>query len=176
MKTTDFNQAAVYVGTYYKYYEGSIEGEWLTLSDYSDKEDFMKACAELHSDEEDAEYMFQDWEYISDSLIGESWISEKFWELKDEIENNSINEDAFFTWLNLKSIDIDSEDAADIISKFEDAFQGEFKDEEDFAYDIVEQCYELPEFAKTYFDYEKFARDLFMGDYDFDNGYVFSSY
>ena len=30
-----------------------------------------------------------------------------------------------------------------------------------------------PEFAKTYFDYEKFARDLFMCDYWFDDGFVF---
>ena len=28
-------------------------------------------------------------------------------------------------------------------------------------------------FAKTYFDYEKFARDLFMCDYWFDDGFVF---
>ena len=48
-----------------------------------------------------------------------------------------------------------------------------YDDEEDFAYRIVEECYDLPEFAKTYFDYEKFARDLFMCDYWFDDGFVF---
>ncbi len=32
---------------------------------------------------------------------------------------------------------------------------------------LVNDCYDLPEFALTYFDYEKFARDLFLGDYDF---------
>ena len=41
------------------------------------------------------------------------------------------------------------------------------------AYEIIEECYDLPEFAKTYFDYEKFARDLFMCDYWFDDGFVF---
>ncbi len=49
----------------------------------------------------------------------------------------------------------------------------EYDDEEDFAYEIIEECYDLPEFAKTYFDYEKFARDLFMCDYWFDDGFVF---
>ena len=48
-----------------------------------------------------------------------------------------------------------------------------YKDEEDYAYEIVEECYDLPEFAKTYFDYSAFARDLFMTDYWMDNGYVF---
>jgi antirestriction protein len=38
---------------------------------------------------------------------------------------------------------------------------------------IVEECYDLPEFAKTYFDYKQFARDLFMCDYWFDDGFVF---
>ena len=52
-------------------------------------------------------------------------------------------------------------------------YQGQYDDEEDFAYRIVEECYDLPEFAKTYFDYEKFARDLFMYDYWFDDGFVF---
>ena len=50
---------------------------------------------------------------------------------------------------------------------------GQYDDEEDFAYEIIEECYDLPEFAKTYFDYEKFARDLFMCDYWFDDGFVF---
>ncbi|RJW92413.1 antirestriction protein ArdA, partial [Bacteroides sp. AF35-22] len=52
-------------------------------------------------------------------------------------------------------------------------YRGQYDDEEDFAYEIIEECYDLPEFAKTYFDYEKFARDLFMCDYWFDDGFVF---
>ena len=38
---------------------------------------------------------------------------------------------------------------------------------------VIEECYDLPEFAKTYFDYKQFARDLFMCDYWFDDGFVF---
>ena len=49
----------------------------------------------------------------------------------------------------------------------------EYKDEEDYACEIVEQCYDLPEFAKTYFDYSAFARDLFMTDYWMEDGFVF---
>ena len=55
-------QAKVYVGTYAKYNNGSLSGAWLDRSDYSDKEEFYEACRELHKDEEDAEYMFQDYE------------------------------------------------------------------------------------------------------------------
>lgn len=176
MKTTDFNQTAVYVGTYGKYNNGSIAGEWLTLSDYSDREEFYEACAELHADEEDPEYMFQDWEYISDALIGESWISEKFWELKDELENNSINEDAFFVYLEMMGYKVDKEDVSDLISRFEDAFHGEYDSEEDYAEEYMKDCYEIPSHLENYIDYGAFARDLFMGDFYFEDGYVFSRY
>ena len=50
----------VYVGTYAKYNNGNLFGEWLELDDYSDEDEFLEACRELHSDEEDPELMFQD--------------------------------------------------------------------------------------------------------------------
>lgn len=132
------------------------------------------ACRELHNDEEDPELMFQDWEYIPSALIGESWLANNIFEIIEAVSNLSeTQQEAFGVWLNYTSRDIASEDIDDLISSFEDEYQGEYKDEEDFAYDIVEQCYELPEFAKTYFDYEKFARDLFIGDYYYEDGYVF---
>lgn len=65
------------------------------------------------------------------------------------------------------------EDADELISSFEDEYQGEYKDEEDYAYEVVKECYDLPEFAKTYFYYSAFARDLFMTDCWMDNGIVF---
>ena len=75
MEAKVLSEAKVYVGTYGKYNIGSLSGAWLDLSDYSDKEEFYEACRELHKDEEDAEYMFQDWENVPEGLIGESWIS-----------------------------------------------------------------------------------------------------
>ena len=36
---------------------------------------------------------------------------------------------------------------------------------EDVAYDIVEECYGLPEIAERYFDYQAFARDLEFDGY-----------
>ena len=133
-----------------------------------------EACRELHKDEEDAEYMFQDWENVPEGLIDESWISENFFALRDAVEDLSDTEqEAFFVWCNYKSHDLGEEDADDLVRDFRDEYQGEYDDEEDFAYEIIEECYDLPEFAKTYFDYKQFARDLFMCDYWFDDGFVF---
>ena len=174
MEATTLSAARVYVGTYGKYNAGSLFGEWLDLSDYSDKEEFYDACRELHKDEEDAEFMFQDWENVPENLIGESWLSENFFALRDAVEDlGATEQEAFFVWCNYKSRDFSNEDADDLVRDFQNAFLGEYEDEEDFAYEYVEECYELPEFAKTYFDYEKFARDLFMCDYWMDEGFVF---
>ncbi|WP_455643661.1 antirestriction protein ArdA [Parabacteroides sp.] len=170
----NISEARIYVGTYAKYNGGSIFGKWLDLSDYSDKEEFYEACRELHKDEQAPEFMFQDWEYIPSDLIGESWLAENIFEIIEAIDElDDDKKAAFEVWLNHGSHDITTKDITDLIRSFEDDFQGAYNDEEDYAYEIVDECYDLPEFAKTYFDYAKFARDLFMGDYWFGGGYVF---
>ncbi len=171
----NLSEARIYVGTYAKYNNGSIEGKWMDLSEYSDSEEFYAACKELHNDEEDPELMFQDWEYIPDSLIGESWLSPNIFEIIEAVGNLSeTQQEAFSIWCNDNSSDIASEDITDLISSFEDDYQGQYESEGDYAYEIIEECYpDLPEFAKTYFDYEKFARDLFIGDYWYEDGFVF---
>lgn len=83
----DIQDAQIYVGTYAKYNEGSLFGKWMQLSDYSDLVEFYDACKELHKDEEDPELMFQDWEEIPEGLIGECWLSENFFDLRDAMDS-----------------------------------------------------------------------------------------
>lgn len=170
----NLNEARIYVGTYDKYNRGNLCGAWLDLSDYSNKGEFYEACKKLHKDENDPEFMFQDWENIPSELISESYIPEKLFELKDALSDlTDTEQEAFFTWINYTGNNLEKKDAYDLIKRFQDEYIGEYDDEEDFAYTMVEECYDLPNFAKTYFDYEKFAKDLFMCDYYFDNGFVF---
>ena len=61
IEAVTLSEAKIYVGTYGTYNAGSLFGKWLDLSDYSDKDGFNEACRELYKDEEDAEYMYQDW-------------------------------------------------------------------------------------------------------------------
>ena len=64
----------------------------------------------------------------------------------------------------------------DSISDFEDSYEGEYDSEEDFATHIVNECYDLERMMGNlsyYFDYKAFARDLFISDYIFEDGYVF---
>ncbi|MCC8034359.1 MAG: antirestriction protein ArdA [Rikenellaceae bacterium] len=168
----NLSDARVYVGTYAKYNDGSIYGKWLDLSDYSDKDEFYEACRQLHSDEQDPEFMFQDFENIPASLIGESWMSDNLFELIHAFSRMSENvREAFSIWLNDGSRNIDTDDIQGLINSFHEEYIGTYDDEEDFAFEMVE--HDLPDFASGYFDYAKFARDLFMGDYWYEDGHVF---
>ena len=61
-------------------------------------------------------------------------------------------------------------------SDFEDVYQGEHDNEESFAeqlFDDLGYDRELPEHLRMYFDMTAFARDLFIDDYYFNDGFVF---
>ena len=80
----------IYVGTYAKYNSGSLGGQWVDLSDFSDKDEFYEYITDLHKDEADPEFMFQDLDDNSGFLrkfAGESSIDEKYFELMDEIQD-----------------------------------------------------------------------------------------
>lgn len=169
MSTTTKTTPSIYVGTYKKYNEGSLFGQWLDLTEYADKAEFLQACAGLHADEEDPEFMFQDWEGINDKYISESSISDDFFEF--QANTADFDEDKLAAYETFISVF-----GNDDISTFEDSFQGAYDSEEDFTYQLVEDCGYLanvPATVANYFDYEKFSRDLFMSDYHYDNGFVF---
>lgn len=64
----------------------------------------------------------------------------------------------------------------------EEHYQGSYDSEVDFARELFDECYEhqMPNSLIYYFDYEAFARDLFINDYcsvEFDGQtYVFLNY
>lgn len=51
---------------------------------------------------------------------------------------------------------------------FDEAYFGEWLTEQEFAENLVDECgllADMPENLRYYFDYEAFARDLFINDY-----------
>lgn len=55
--------------------------------------------------------------------------------------------------------------AASAKDDFDDAYCGRWDDKEAFAANLADEVMDIPERIRSYFDYERFARDLFMGDY-----------
>ena len=60
------------------------------------------------------------------------------------------------------------EDKYTLENEFRDAYEGEYDSEKDFAEDLMETTGDInliPECYQYYFDYEAYARDLFIDDY-----------
>jgi antirestriction protein len=171
--TVTENKAAVYVGTYGKYNSGSLEGAWLTLSDYADKAEFIAACTLLH-DDEDAELMFQDYENIPECFIGESWISESYWTYLDLTADMSEDElEALTVFIANGSHNV-SEDTEGALETFKEAYQGQYDSMLAFAEQSIEDGMlgEIPAHLAQYIDADRYARDL-ENDFWYSGGHVF---
>lgn len=170
----DITQASVYVGTYHKYNVGSLFGKWMMLSDFDDLSAFYSACAALHEDEDDPEFMFQDYEHIPKGLISECGISENAFgvlEVLREMDGDEL--EPFLIWCDNGHRDLSGEDIHDLTCAFQSEYMGKYDDEEAFAHELVAMRDDLSEFALSYFDYGAYARDLFCGDYWSEDGHVF---
>ena len=168
---------AVYVGTYHKYNCGSLFGMWLDLTTFASYEDFCEVCRFLHRDEADPELMFQDMENFPDAWYNESGLDEDTFDLILQYADLADDERrAFDAYIENKGSGRDAE----VFDDFRVKYVGEFDSEEEFAEHIADECGMLdkvPESIKQYFNYERFARDLFASDYDFfDNAFVFRAY
>lgn len=162
-QTNGSDEPALYCGTYGKYNSGNLRGMWVNISTFDDYEDFVNFCYAIHADEEDPELMYQDFANIPDSLYHESMGEkgfEKIMEYCDLCDEYSVESvDDFLEWSSSEDLD-----------RMQDAYVGVYDSEEDFAEEIVSDCYDLDNMMGSlacYFDYEKFDRDLFMCDYYF---------
>ena len=158
-----------YVSTFAKFNNGNLNGVWLDLKDYSDKDEFIEACLKLHADERDPELMFADWEGIPDDFIGESHISPECWDLLEAYDDHgegAVNAYCYcFGEWDERS--------------FKERYRGEYDSFTDLAEQLLNECGELdqiPEHLRGYFDYEAYGRDLRLGgDVVEHDGYFFYS-
>ena len=141
MTKTQTNTApSLYVGTYAKYNSGSIAGAWVDLTQFSDVDEFLNNCAELHKDEEDPEFMFQDFEGFPKCFYSESANSsdlEKLFEFinMDEDDRKMVEMYADATGYSIEDI---------TLSDAQDAFHGTADSEADFAEQIAEETGAIP--------------------------------
>lgn len=164
--TVSVNEISLYVGTYGKYNSGSIAGQWVNLMEYPTLQEFLTHCAEIHSDEQDPEFMFQDCENVPSTLYSESDATDIYKVIEYATENRIDDITALLAYIGNVGLEYGLE-------SFEEAYCGEYDSELDYAYEIADECMNIPDNIKGYFDYEKFSRDLFIGDYTYIDGYVF---
>ena len=162
----------IYVSTYAKYNDGSLEGEWVDLTDFDTYEDFVDYCSELHKDENDPEFMVQDFENFPKKWYHESG-------LPSEDEFNKINEYYLMSDIEKSAYEtfIDYTDNEDI-DDFHEAYQGQFESASDFAYYLVDSLGWDgigSNAIDMYLDYDAFGRDIMIdyhiGDEDNEDAY-----
>ena len=157
----------IFVNTWGNYNEnGADGGEWIKLPmDPDELEEALENIAAAMGDN-DPEWAIHDYEWIT------------------EIEMDEISEHDNIQALNEKCLEIleleewESEEIAAAIDAFGYSFaeamdrqqRGYFTfypglDLEEVAEELINECYDLPEFALRYFDYEAFARDLSFDGY-----------
>ena len=165
---TKTSAPAVYVGTWAKYNNGSIEGCWFNdLTVFETESDFLAAARKFHQDEKDPEFMYQDYENFPSGMASEygfNWAYVEGYRLARE----EGCEYAWYAWV--------SNTGDTCFEQFREAWLGGPYDSElEFAAQYVDECgflSEVPDTVARYFDYEAFARDLFM-ELDFVDGHVF---
>ena len=169
------NNPKLYYGTYGKYNNGSIKGKWMDLSEYDTAEEFFEACAELHKDEHDPEFMFQDFECFPESLYSESMSAK---DVQTIIDYAKLDDDqkelveAFYeaTGYGVGDYTIEQIEDAHIFTTDNSSFMST---EEQYGYYCVENGFiDIPENVQSYFDFESYGEDM-MRDMSEHNGYVF---
>ena len=159
----------VFITNLGKYNEGELIGEWVSLP--VDESELEEVLERIGINEEYEEYFITDFETEIDGLNVDEYSNiEELNELAEQLEN--LDEyDLEKVGAIIEAYGADLQEAIEDIDNYT-YYNG--KTLEEVAYEIVEECYELPEIAQRYFDYEAFARDLgFDGYEETTNGVIY---
>lgn len=149
-----------YITNLGKYNEGCLVGKWIDFP--IDEDDFE---SELESIGVKENTMYEEW-FITDYDCSLFDMYDAFGEYPNIDDINEVaealedNESEFTALMEVCSY----EDALRYLESENYTFyQGMTL--EDVAYELVEECYNLPEIAQRYFDYAAFTRDLELDGY-----------
>ena len=165
----------IYVGTYAKYNNGSIDGAWLKLEDYADYSELYEAMRELHKDEEDPEFMFQDYECSEAieklGIISECHISENIYEVLEAIENCDYEEEIIEAYICC--FGSNENDIQEILEKVNESYSGEYSNDIEFTQQLLEDTGDLTADLPAYIhiDWKRTAYDIMMDYADYNNHY-----
>ena len=158
----------IFVNTWGNYNEnGADGGEWITLPmDAEELAETLAKIAEAMGDN-DPEWAIHDYEWTTEIEPREISEMESIEQLNEELQEL----DGLDEW--------DQKEIAAAMEAFGYTFAEAYErqqrgcfifyhgmDLEEVAEELVNECYDLPEFALRYFDYEAFARDLRFDGYE----------
>lgn len=153
-----------YVTNLAKYTEGQLVGKWVDFP--IDENEFLDELEAIGIKYADDEWFITDYE----SKKGEPYEALGEYPTIDDLnEFAELEEDEEF---NALMEVVDYQEAKDIYENESYTYYAGMT-LSDVAYWIVDECYDLSEIAKRYFDYDAFARDLgFDGYSETENGVI----
>ncbi len=153
----------IYVASLADYNAGRLHGKWFDLDDFADAEELYDAVKEQVLDTSKElvaeEWAIHDYEGFGSITISEYESFDTVIELAQAIEEHGGAYAAYVDHVGAHYATVED---------FEERQAGHWDSEKDFAYDYVESTGMLDNVGDSiqmYFDYDSFARDLFMGDY-----------
>ncbi len=148
----------IYVHCLVSYNDGNLHGEWIDAIDADEIKEGIADMLKASPIDGAEEYEIRDYEDFGCLSIHEHEDINVVAKAGRMIEEHG---DAYASYANNVGIEYATE------SDFDDNYNGEWDTEEAYAENLWDECYDndIPEHAKGYIDYARFARDLFMGDY-----------
>lgn len=175
----------IYVASLSDYNAGILHGVWIDFDTCLNVDEVWEAIDTMLADSPTAkrgglpaeEWAIHDYEGFGGIAVSENETIGTLWQAY-ELLSGLDDLEAFADWMAYaRSADI-SEVTEGNIETFQDTYRGWYRSKEEFAEELIEELGMLSnadELLSRYFDYEAFARDLFMSDYYMtENGYVFS--
>ena len=102
-------------------------------------------------------------------------------EISNPVKEAGYNAEAVNLWRgNHGAENYPMDEWEDWIDQFDESYVGYYDNTSDFAAQLADETYlsavsGMPQWVTTYFDYDKFERDLFLGDYWESEGHIFRS-
>jgi len=149
----------IYVACLSAYNNGHLHGEWIDASnDVEEMQEAINAMMKKSPMPDAEEWAIHDFEGFGSLNLSEYTGLDRIAEYADFHDEHGDLGMELLAHFN------DIGDAREAIENF---YQGEFKDEVDFAYYYTHElnCREIPDYLTHYVDYAAMARDLFINDY-----------
>lgn len=158
-KTTD--SIKIYVACLASYNAGTLHGKWIDLEgkDVDEVNEEIQAML-TDSPEPDAE------EWAIHDYESEFYTIEEYSDIRELCKAQELLEEhgpAILAYADHIGADLDDS----LKSSFEDAYRGEYSTEQEYAEQLIDDCYDLDRIMGNlayYFDYQAFTRDLFISD------------
>ncbi len=159
-------------GSYNECNERALGSKWLDLSDYSDwgeiEEELKKEGFEL--DGIDEELFIQDIDGLnSDSCNWDYTHPKDLFELLQEADviDNDYNYEIMSAFLEIRSFDDFKEKVNRYSSNWaDDIYLYKNQDWYDLGYNLLHDCYQIPDYLDNYIDYEKYGNELKYDGFD----------